>query len=384
MARSRHCTIHRAMIYDRGGQRRLGEVKRLSKVEWNRDRDGVSEGMLTIETGRDCRSQRGFLRDLSEKRHELVIFRGQQRVWEGPIFRISDEGARIGLFARDVTSYLFGTMISQDYDNRTNVIPMTTRVAQMIAYELSNSRIGRSLGGDPILIPAWEELDPPINVLPHLTLHNFANEARTAAFIRAFSTTVGLNLAGAARSSGIDYTAVGRAIHLWDTSRSIGQIRTLTEADFFGNIVVSGYGADHTQAAYVSGQEGVYGEAVNPDGLDFYGPWSTAYTAYNEEGSAAPTIGALNSQAARNTSGRSPVPVEVRIPDNSSVRLGDTLDIQDLVPGVRVPLLATLNARARNQMQKLDHLTVTETAEKEDVKITLSPASKEDSDVEEG
>lgn len=379
---AKHCTIHRAMIYDRGGQRRLGEIKRLSKVEWSRDRDGVSEGSLTIETGRDCRSQRGLIRDLSEKRHELVIFRGQERVWEGPIFRISDEGSRIGLFAKDVCQYLFGTMVSRDYDNRTNVIPMTTRVAQMISYELATSRTGRAVGGDPILMPAWESLDPPVNILPYLTVHNFANEARTAAFIRAFSTTVGLNLASAARSSGIDFTAVGRAIHLWDTSRAIGQIRTLTEADFFGPIIVSGYGADHTQAAYVTGQEGVYGEAINPDGLDFYGPWSTSYNAYNEEGSAAPTIGALNSQAARNTSGRSPVPVEVRVPDNSSIRLSDSLQISDLVPGTRVPLLATLNTRARNQMQKLDHLTVTETAEKEDVRITLSPASKEDSDVE--
>lgn len=391
MARlSKHCTIHRAMIYDRGGERRLGEMKRLSKIEWTRDRDGTSEGSLIIESGRDCRSQRSLLRTIAEKRHELVIFRGTRtalgttwsRVWEGPIFRTSDEGSRIGVFAKDVTSYLFGTMISKDYDNRKNVIPMTTRIGQMIAYELATSRTGRALNGATVAIPAWESLDPPINVLPNLVIHNFPNEAQTAAFIRAFSTTVGLNLAAAARQSGIDYTAVGRAIHLWDTSRSIGQIRTLTEADFFGNVIVTGYGADHTQIAYVNGQEGVYGMAVNTDNLDFYGPWSTSYNAYNEEGTQAPTVGALNSQAARNTSGRSPVPVEVRIPDNSSIRLGESLSIDDLVPGVRVPLLATLNARARNQMQKLDHLTVTETADGEDVKITLSPASKEDSDEE--
>lgn len=72
----------------------------------------------------------------------------------------------------------------------------------------------------------------------------------------------------------------------------------------------------------------------------------------------------------------------MRVPDNSSIRLSDSLQISDLVPGTRVPLLATLNARARNQMQKLDHLVVTETAAGEDVKITLSPASREDSDVE--
>jgi len=111
--------------------------------------------------------------------------------------------------------------------------------------------------------------------------------------------------------------------------------------------------------------------------------WSTVFNAYNEEGTTAPTVGELNSQAARNTSGRSPVPVEVRVPDNSSLVLSRTLRISDLVPGVRVPLRATLNARALSQDQKLDHLVVTETAKGETVQITLTPATKPDSDTEE-
>lgn len=391
MARTSHCSIHRAVLFDRGGTRRIGEVKKLSQVQWTRDRDGVSEGMLTIQGRGDCDSQRSIVQKIAEKRHELVIFRGDwiggrhvwDRVWEGPIFRVSDLGPQIQVFAKDVCSYLFGTMVTKDYDARTVPDkPMTTYIMEMIAYELANGHTARALNGDPILMPAWESLDPPANVLPHLQLHNFPNEAQTVALTRAFSTTVGLRLAAAARQSGIDYTAVGRAIHLWDTSRWIGEIRTLTEADFFGNVLVSSYGSDHTQAGYSAGQEGMYGEAVNPDGLDFYGPWSTMYTAYNEEGSEAPTQAALNSQAARNVSGRSPVPVEVRVPDNSSIRLSDTLKISDLVPGTRVPLLATLNARARNQMQKLDHVTVTETAEGETVQVTMSPSNREDSDVE--
>lgn len=385
MARPGRCQIHRAMIYDRGGTRRLGELKNLSQVDWSRDRDGVSEAGIVIQ-GSACDKARPLLQRIASKRHELVIYRGDDRVWEGPIFRIGDEGSRITIFAKDVVAYLFGTMLSRDWDNRPNsasgVTEVTTRMEQIISHELVTSRTGRALGGSTIILPAWETLDPPINVLPHLVVHHFPNEARTAAFTRAFETTVGTHLASAARTSGIDYTAIGRAIHLWDTSRSIGQIRTLTEADFFGNIIVTEYGADHTQAAYVLGQEGVYGEAINPENLELYGPWSTSFTAYNEEGSAAPTVSALNSQAARNTSGRSPVPVEVRVPDNSSIRLSESLRISDLVPGVQVPLLATLNARARNQLQKLDHLRVTETAAGEDVKVTLTPATRPDEDAE--
>lgn len=376
------CSQHHAMIYDRGGMTPIGEVKRLSLVEWSRDRDGTSEGRFVVDGFRNCGIQRRITNKASEKRHELVIYRGDERVWEGPIFRISDQGSQIEVNARDVTAYLFGTMITKDYDNRKNVVPVTTRMGQMIAHELANGHVGRKLGGGTIAMPAWESLDPPANILPYLDVRHFANEANTAAYTRAFSTTVGLQLAYAARQSGIDYTAIGRKIVLWDTSRWIGETRVLTEADFYGDVIVTGYGADHVQAAYSTGQEGAYGEAINPDGLDFYGPWAQAYSAYNEEGSAAPTVGALNSQAARNASGRSPVPVEVRIPDNSSIRLSSTLQLKHLVPGVRVPLLARLNTRARNQMQKLDHLTVTETGEGEDVKITLSPSTRADSDEE--
>lgn len=380
------CTTHSAMIYDRGGMRRIGEVARLSSITWSRDRDGVSEASIRIE-GASCSSQRDMIRRIASKRHELVIFRGDERVWEGPIFRISDEGWSIGIFAKDVVSYLFGTAMSRAWDNRANSTTgptaMTTRLATIISTELTTSRTGRALGGAIVPIPAWESLDPPVNILPYLTVHNFPNEAQTAAYTLPFEMTVGEHLAGAARSSGIDYTAVGRAIHLWDVSRSIGRTRTLTEADFFGDVVITEYGADHTQIAYVMGQEGAHGEAVNPAGMDFYGPWTSVYNAYNEEGTVAPTQGELNSQAARNTSGRSPAPVEVRVPDNSQIRLSETLRITDLVPGVQVPLLATLNARAQDQLQKLDHLNVSETGEEgEKIQITLTPATKPDSDVE--
>jgi hypothetical protein len=83
-------------------------------------------------------------------------------------------------------------------------------------------------------------------------------------------------------------------------------------------------------------------------------------------------------------SGRNPVPVEVRIPDNSTIRLDDTLTIDDLIPGVQMPLLATLNARQVSQDQKLDLVTVRETgAEGETIQVVLTPATKPDSDDEE-
>lgn len=381
------CSTHSAMIYDRGGKRRVGQFVKISSVQWNRDRDSISEAQVTLE-GTACSSQRDLISRIASKRHELVIYRGKDRVWEGPIYRISDAGSSVTIVAKDVCAYLFGTPLTKTWDNTygsaLGPTEVSTRLGMIIAYELQHNRVGRAVGGEPVTITGWENLDPPINVLPHLQVHHFPNEARTAAKTMPYEMTVGEHLAGMARQSGIDFCAVGRAIHLWDTSRNIGQTRTFTESDFFGNVIVTEYGADHTQGAYVVGHEGMYGEAINPNHLELYGPWMTIYNAYNEEQTAAPTQGELNSQAARNLSGRSPAPVEVRIPDNSTIRLNNTLRITDLVPGVRVPLLATLNARARNQDQKLDHVRVTEDGlQGEKIAITLTPASKEDSDEEE-
>lgn len=375
-------TEHRAYIYDRGGRARLAELRDIAQVQWARDRDGISEATVVI-TGRSCEQQRGLIRRFATKRHELVIFRGDDRVWEGPLSRISDEGTRIVIAAKDVLWYLAGTALSRVWDNSgAKATEMTSRFEEIIRWELTHSRTVKKIGGGTLVRPGWEQADPPVNLLEFLTVHHFPNEARTSARTEISEFTVGTHLANAARSSGIDYTAIGRAIHIWDTSRHIGRTRTLTEADFFGNIVITEYGADHTQIAYVGGMDNIYGEMANPDNIDFYGPWETVYTAYNEEGSGGPTQSELDSQASRNTSGRSPVPYEVRIPDNSSVRLGNTLSVNDLVPGSQVPLRATLNARAYEQLQKIDHVRVTETDEGENVQLTLTPATRPDSDEE--
>jgi hypothetical protein len=54
------------------------------------------------------------------------------------------------------------------------------------------------------------------------------------------------------------------------------------------------------------------------------------------------------------------------------------LTISDLVPGVWIPLSASLPGRTVQQMQKLDSMTVEETAESgETIKVVMSPAYQE-------
>lgn len=406
-------TRHSAFIFDRGGQRRISPIIDLSRVHWERTRDDISEGMVRLEA-ESCAAQAQLIDSIRSKRHELVIFRGNERVWEGPVYRVASHPSFAEIHAKDGLSYLAAQPMTRVWDNSyavDGVTEVTTRFENIITWELTHSRtmfypstipnaashvaawtaLGGTAtsvaGGWNVTIPAFESSTvsslPPINILPHLDVRNFPNEARTAAKTLAYQMTVYEHLKGMARTSGIDFTMLGRRLIIWDVSRFIGRLRTMTSADFFAEVIVTEYGADHTQAAYVIGPEGVYGEALNLENLGFYGQWTTMYTAYNEEGTNAPSEGELDSQARRNLSGRSPAPIEVRVPDNSSVILSDTLRINDLIPGVQVPLRATMNAREVSQMQKIDHVSVTETGDEgETVQIMLTPATKPDTDEE--
>lgn len=376
------CVVnHSAFIFDRGGTRRIGPVLDLSSVRWERARDNVTEASIRIE-GDACTAQSDFIASLRTHRHEMVLYRGAERVWEGPLHRIASYGSYTELFARDVSEYLFHTPLTQGYDNSTTTTEVTTRIEDIIAWELTHGRIQKVNGVDTA-VPAWESLTPPINVLPFLVVHHFVNEAETSAKTIPYEMTVGQHLTDLARQSGIDWTTVGRAIHIWDVSRAIGYTEQMTEANFTADVIVTEYGSDHVQSTYVIGQDGVYGDALNTAYLDYYGPWTEINTAYNEEGTEAPTKAALASQAQRNLYGRSPAPVEVRVPDNSGILLTDTLTINSLVPGTQLMLRARLNARPMSQMQKIDHVIVSETASGESIQVTLTPTTRPDSDEEE-
>lgn len=356
--------FHSVYIFDRGGMTRMAQIVDVSSVQWSRDRDGVSEATIRV-VGAYCAAQADVLAAIEPKRHELVIFRGDERVWEGPIWRVGWHSDWVEINAHDVFQYLLGTPLSVPYSSAyPNIETVPARIARILDFELDR----------------WETLSPPANIAPYLQIHQFpSTDPKTTAVTKAFEMTVGEHIQNLAHYGGIDFACVGRAFHVWDVDRHLGQTRLVTEADFLGSeVILTAYGSEHSQNTYVIGEDGVYGEAHNPVHADYYGPWTTIYSAYNEEGTTAPTQSELDSQAQRNLSGRSPVPVEVRIPDNSSIRLTDTLTINDLIPGVKIPVLATLNARRMSQDQKLDRLVVTEDATGENVQITLVPTTGDD------
>jgi hypothetical protein len=73
----------------------------------------------------------------------------------------------------------------------------------------------------------------------------------------------------------------------------------------------------------------------------------------------------------------------VRVPDRTTVQPHVAIGINQLVPGVWIPLRAVGVLREVTQTQKLDNVTVTYTAdEQEKIMVTMSPVPSQFTDTE--
>jgi len=351
------CELHTASIYDRGGTRFVGALGRPSRIQWERTKDSTS--FATVDIAEPSETCLPVLQKVEPNRHELVIFRGQERVWEGPITLISREGDSFSIDARDVSHYVYRTIAHNGYDNG-NVGPVVDRAVDMITAELNRTK---------------EQLDPPINVVPHLRTvrHDDVElERRTTRVTGPFQLSVFDDLSEMSRTGGLDWTVVGRSIVLNDTRVPVGVTPLVTENDFIGPVIVASYGMDSATRAVTTGDAGMYGIAGGVD--DFYGEWEILDSMFDEDTLEAPTQNSLDNAARYNLYGKLPVPTVVRIPQNSRLNPNGVLSMKHLVPGVRVPLSATLTLKELTQLQKLNSMSVTETADGEEINVSMVTA----------
>ena len=367
---------HRVAIMERGGGRLAYNLVDITAVEWERKRDAKSSASFSV-SGRACRAQADILRDVANGagRYEVCLFRGEDRVWEGPIRTVRTVRDRAIILATDVKEYLDRTVLSRAWPNSDGGGPtlMGNRIEQIVEHELSVSYTMETNQG-PVVVPRWEMLNPPINVLPHLLVH--PGTVLTRSDTAEFEMKLGEHLDNLV-DGGMDYTVVGRRIIFWDSALSIGQTRRLTEADFYGEIEVVRRADEHWSISHLSAtQEGedteyMVGHAGAPH--PYYGVWENIVSMQSEEGTSTPIPAELNSQAGRDILHRTPAPLEVRIPDGVGIRLTHDLTIHDLVPGVIMPVVTDQNIQRIAQPQRLDSVKVVETAEGETVSVTLSP-----------
>lgn len=352
------CVGHTAYLYDRGGITRVGEFGPLISVQWHRVRDDISTAQIVMPNP-DC-SQ--IVSQVEAGRSEMVIYRGSDRVWEGPITLVTYERDQTTVEARDVVHYLERLIMRSAYDNSFGGTKVTGvgRLKAIITGELTR----------------LEAQNPPVNVAPFLHFMDNPGDAGTSRSTTAFQKTVFEELDDMAAKGGLDYVTVGRSLYVYDTDNLLGRTATITEADILGDVIVTQYGMNLATFSAVTGADGQYGSAGGPD--PYYGLVEVLTSSYDEDtGGTAPSLQDLADQAQRNLSGRNPTPTTVRIPDGSTLNPASPITVGDLVPGVEVPLLATMTGRTFSQMQKLDQMVVNETSDGETVQITLVPATSD-------
>lgn len=350
---------HTVAIFDRGGVNKIAELVDVAYVSWSRIRDDISEATVRL-SGAPCVEQNSILSSLRSSRHELVIYRGDERVWEGPITRLTGTINTFEIHARDVMHYAARTVMRAGYDNAyPNIGSVLTRAEAILTTELARK----------------EALTPPINVLPHFVNHEQPGDAQTSSKTLPYEMTVWEHIDSLAARGGLDYVCIGRAIHIWDVHRnSLGQTATVTQADFLGEIEVTEYGMELATWAHVTNGDGVHGSAGAND--PYYGEVEILHTAEDEQGNPETDDSAvLASQAQRNLAGRNPTPVQINLPSNSGLNPNGVLSISDLVPGVWMPMRASVIGFDLVQMQKLKSMRVEEDSQGETISVTLLPAS---------
>lgn len=373
------CVEHHSIsIYDRGGSRLAHNLVDIATVEWERVRDAKSTAHFTI-SGRACEAQADVIREVAQSvgRYEAVVYRGTDRVWEGPIRSASTLRDRAAFLCTDVKEYLDHTSLTKFWPNPDGGGPplMGDRLKQIITYELSTPYT-MTTNQATVTVPRWENITPPINVLPHMLI--YPGTVLTRSVTEDFEMMLGEHIDNLV-DGGMDYTVVGRRLVIWDSALSIGQTRRMTDADFLGDIEVIRRGSEHWSIAHLSatrdsgdgGEARAVGHAGAPS--DYYGVWENIVSMQSEESTAEPSQIELNGQAGRDIVHRTPAPLEVRVPEGVGIRLTEDLTINHLVPGVIVPVVTDKNIQRVTQPQRLDRVKVTESSSGELITITLSP-----------
>lgn len=363
---------NRVYIYDRGGTILRGEITPAHTIRWGRTRDDISKATVFIDTFDP--EMRHLLGNLRTWQHELVIFRDGQRVWEGPVVRIPGSRSGVTIEAWDVMGYVYRRILRQGYNDAYRVMN-GQQMGQHTVVERSARIIMNALAYD----------DP--NVLAYLTPMYADDDAQNSRIVHDYTRTAFEEVDDLAATAGLDYTTSGRRIILWDTHRPVGRLPEMRENAFSDQPIVTEYGMSAANYFAVTNNAGVWGAASevvdnDPGPTGWIEQLASAYGESEALGTQRELTRAdrerlsttLSEQARRNIEGRWPPPVVVRVPDNATLSPSLNLGINQLVPGVWIPLRATGAIREIAQWQKLDSMTVEQTKDGEKIGVVMSPA----------
>jgi hypothetical protein len=220
------CGEAQVYLYDRGARQRLYrfEAGAVLDLEWARVLSDTSTATLEVDARLcDC----NWLGMMRAARHELVIYRDDDRVWEGPVTRIAYSPTNVQIVAKDVSWWL-----------RRRALDAFFRTGNVV--DLGVALIQQALLYD----------DP--NVRPWLVANNIKGEQFTAAYNRADGYYI--DALDDLVESGMDWTVIGRRFVLWASVNKIAQTTMLrTPEDLAAQITVYEDGESIATRAFFTG-----------------------------------------------------------------------------------------------------------------------------------
>lgn len=343
-------------IYDRRGEARLLELETsgVTELKWGRVRNAYSEATVTLlganVSGR-CWSALGNVHTWA---HTLVIFRNDERVWEGPIVTISTTTRAVTFYARDVVSWLTRRRVA-----RKRYLPETGPALSVLG-EAALS-VSRALApDDPNVAPFLLTVDDPTPPLTRRSLK--PNEGYY------YDDLVNLC------EEGLNFTVVGRRLVLFTDNTALGRTETLVpERDTVAELELTESGLDLATQVTVSTDKRSWTDDPPPpvtDGLDpFYGLHDMLADARGRK-----SVAGLANVADAALRSSYPAPVRVAFPQDARLACEAPLPVAALVPGTYVPVESTATPQPVAATFVLDSVAVSlaQTGE-EAVTVNLHP-----------
>lgn len=337
-----------AWLYMKGGQVPIAPIEGPSSIEWNRVLNDVSDAAIDIPTGQhgECCSVYGKIGTWG---HEVVIFRDDQRVWEGPLTNIKWRRGGVSLIAQDQLGRSKKTAVDQS---------IVHPEPGFFAVDEFWDDVGRTFAAQ----------DP--NVLAHRLRLGVSTGPKVTRDVKVYGGYYYDQLLELVKG-GAMFTVVGRRILMWPSTTTIGITATLLPASHMsGEVEIEEDGMELSAGAIASNDEGLYGVGAGSAVDAFYGLVETLI-ASSETG-----VTSLAATAGDWRKGHYPAPLRVNLPADSVLSCEAPFGMEELIPGTLVPVKIEEGiCKSVLSTHQLTSVKVTQDASGEKVSVTLDSAS---------
>ncbi len=356
--------------------RTIGVLDGWVELRWDRRLDDISAAEIQIETNADCCTS-GFISELHVWHHGVAIYRDGMLVWNGPILLIEATRTRVTITANDISVLLTKRLLSRDLCFSNDVMVCTAGIGGIV------------YGPQAPEIVAQRLVEEALRVDDHGAFVE-VQSVGTAIYEASFKQYGGpvFDLLQQLASEFINWTVLGRKIVIsiggLRTTTGLSRTATLTCDDFVNDefkTTEDGF-ATLTQDVQIAAPVVIGGVEFTNVGIAqvFDDPTEVADPYYGllqgiQKANEALALGsdpeaAIAAAALNVVQGAYPPPVTLSA---EGLQLAATapVSIEELVPGVIIPIFADCLCRPIAQEFVLSKVEVTVNVNGESVVPTL-------------